>query len=128
MVKLRAEKVARVANDYAPTTVYGDPKADLLVLGWGGTAGVIKHTVRKLNHEGVKVACTNLRYLNPLPNDLKPLLQKYKKILVPENNMGQLWHLIRAEYLIDAERLSKIQGQPFRIDEIEAKIRSMVGA
>ena len=127
MVTLRAEKVARVALDLPRMEVHGHPKAELLVLGWGGTAGVITHTVRELAEKGVKVACTNLRYLNPFPTDLKPLLQKYKKVLIPELNTGQLWYRIRGEYLIDTERLNKIQGQPFRQDEIEAKIRSVLG-
>ncbi len=127
MTKLRAEKVAKVVQDIPPTEVYGHANADILVLGWGSTAGVIKHTVRKLNQDGLKVACAHIRHINPLPSDLKPLLQKYKKVLIPENNMGQLWYRIRAEYLIDTERLNKIQGQPFRADEIEAKIRSILG-
>jgi 2-oxoglutarate ferredoxin oxidoreductase subunit alpha len=128
MVKLRAEKVARVAQEYAPMEVFGHPEAELLVLGWGGTAGVIKAAVSKLSGEGLKVACAQLRYLNPLPNDLEGLMKRYKKVLIPENNTGHLWYRIRAEYLLDTERLNKIQGQPFRIDEIESKIRSILGA
>jgi 2-oxoglutarate ferredoxin oxidoreductase subunit alpha len=128
MVKLRAEKVARVAQEYAPMEVFGHPEAELLVLGWGGTAGVIKAAVSKLSGEGLKVACAQLRYLNPFPNDLEGLMKRYKKVLIPENNTGHLWYRIRAEYLLDTERLNKIQGQPFRIDEIESKIRSILGA
>ena len=127
MVKIRAEKVARVAQEIPPTNVYGAPDAEVLVLGWGGTAGVIKAAVHNLNQQGVKVACAHVRHINPLPPDLKPLLQKYKKVLVPENNMGQLWFRLRGEYLIDTERLNKVQGQPFRIDEIESKVRSFLG-
>lgn len=128
MCKLRAEKVARIAQDIPPTTVYGSPDAELLVLGWGSTEGVIKEAVRNLNKQGVKVACTSLRHLNPFPSDLAALLKKYKKVLLPENNLGQLWYRIRAELLIDTERFNKVQGQPFRADEIESKIRSMLGA
>lgn len=128
MTQLRAQKVANVAQDIPPTEVSGHPNADLLVLGWGGTTGVIKHCVRKLSQEGLKVAEAHLRHLNPLPPDLGPLLKKYKKVLIPELNSGQLWYRIRAEYLLDTEKLSKMQGQPFRIDEIEAKIRSILGA
>jgi 2-oxoglutarate ferredoxin oxidoreductase subunit alpha len=128
MTQLRAEKVARVAQDIAPTEVYGHADAELLVLGWGGTAGVIKHSVRNLSQSGVKVACAHIRHLNPLPPDLEGLLRKYKKVLVPELNTGQLWYRLRAEYLINTEKLNKVQGQPFRIDEIEAKIRSLLGA
>ena len=100
---------------------------DVVVVG-GGTAGVIKQAVRNLNESGLKVACAHLRYLNPMPKDLPSLLKKYKTVLVPELNSGQLWFRIRGEYLIDTVKMSKVQGQPFRADEIEAKIRSLLGA
>ena len=127
MVGLRAGKVAKVAQEIPPTEVYGAKDADLLVLGWGSTQGVIKHAVRKLNQEGLKVACAHIRYINPMPPDLEGLLRKYKKVLLPENNTGQLHFKIRGDYLIDTIPLNKVQGQPFRIDEIEAKIRSILG-
>ncbi|MCM2277687.1 MAG: 2-oxoacid:acceptor oxidoreductase subunit alpha [Oligoflexia bacterium] len=127
MVKLRAEKIARIAQDIPATQVYGNPKAELLVLGWGSTQGVIRQAVESLNAQGVPVACAHLRHLNPMPADLGALLKKYPKVLIPELNMGQLWYRIRAEYLLDVERLNKVQGQPFRADEIESKIKSMLG-
>jgi 2-oxoglutarate/2-oxoacid ferredoxin oxidoreductase subunit alpha len=127
MVNLRAEKVARVAHGLSPVEVFGDSNAELLVLGWGSTQGVIRQAVRRLYRERLPVACAHLRYLNPLPRDLGTLLCKYKKILIPEINRGQLWYHIRAEYLIDVERLNKIQGQPFTEEEIEAKIREILG-
>jgi len=127
MVKLRAQKIANVANEIPPTEIYGSKDAELLVLGWGSTAGVIKHTVRKLNQEGIKVASAHIRYMNPMPPDLAGLLKKYKYVLLPENNSGQLWFRLRGEYLADTIPLNKIQGQPFRIDEIEAKIKSILG-
>ncbi|MCM2322499.1 MAG: 2-oxoacid:acceptor oxidoreductase subunit alpha [Oligoflexia bacterium] len=128
MVRLRAEKIARIARDLPPTEVLGDPRSELLVLGWGSTQGVIRRAVENLNAQGTPVACAHLRHLNPLPSDLGTLLRKYKKVLIPENNMGQLWYRIRAEYLLDIERLNKVQGQPFRADEIEAKIKSMLSS
>jgi 2-oxoglutarate ferredoxin oxidoreductase subunit alpha len=127
MIRLRAEKIARIARDIPPVEVEGDEKADLLVLGWGSTKGVILETVRKLRKEGMKLACAHLRYLNPMPGDLKALLERYPKVLVPENNSGQLWYRLRAEYLLDTIRFNKIQGQPFRADEIESKIREVIG-
>ncbi|MBI3534575.1 MAG: 2-oxoacid:acceptor oxidoreductase subunit alpha [Deltaproteobacteria bacterium] len=126
MVKLRAEKVARVASEIKPLEVFGDPKAKLLVLGWGSTYGVIRQAVQKLLKAGYQVACLHLRYLNPLPNDLKETLEKFPKVLVPENNMGQLWYKLRAEYLIDIEKLNKVQGQPFCVDEVEHKVKEML--
>ena len=128
MSNLRAEKITRVAQEIPPTETYGAKDAELLVLGWGGTEGTIKNAVRNLTRKGHKVACANLRYLNPLPPDLKPLLKKYKKVLIPELNMGQLWFRIRGEYLIDTEKFSKMQGQPFMSEEIENKILQMLGA
>ncbi|GIL18871.1 MAG: 2-oxoglutarate ferredoxin oxidoreductase subunit alpha [Oligoflexia bacterium] len=128
MTHLRAAKVAKVAQDIPKTEVYGHPEAELLVLGWGGTAGVIKSAVRNLSGQGYKVACAHIRYLNPLPPDLESLLKKYKKVLLPELNSGQLWYRLRAELLINTEKLNKMQGQPFRIDEIESKIKSLLGA
>jgi 2-oxoglutarate ferredoxin oxidoreductase subunit alpha len=128
MVGLRAAKIAKVANEIPPTEVYGHASAELLVLGWGSTAGVIKHCVRKLSQEGLKVACAHIRHLNPLPPDLEAILRRYKKTLLPENNSGQLRFRLRGEYLIDTIPLNKVQGQPFDIDEIESKIRSILGA
>ncbi|OFZ20421.1 MAG: 2-oxoglutarate ferredoxin oxidoreductase subunit alpha [Bdellovibrionales bacterium GWB1_55_8] len=127
MTHLRAEKVARVAQDIPPTAVYGHENAELLVLGWGSTGGVIREAVRKLSSKGVPVACAHIRHLNPLPSDLKDLMKRYKKILLPEINSGQLWYHLRANYLIDIERMNKVQGLPFRSDEIETKIMSMLG-
>lgn len=127
MTAIRAEKVARVVAEIPPMEVYGHPQAELLVLGWGSTAGVIKHSVRSLSSQGVKVACAQVKFLNPFPKDLEALLGKYKKVLVPENNSGQLWRLLRSELLINTEKMNKIQGQPFRIDEIENKIKNILG-
>jgi 2-oxoglutarate/2-oxoacid ferredoxin oxidoreductase subunit alpha len=126
MTELRQEKIARVASEIPPTEIYGDPKAPLLILGWGSTQGVIRDAVRKLGREGVKVASAHLRYLNPFPPDLKSVLQRYAKVLIPENNTGQLWRLIRMEYLINTEKLNKIQGQPFTAAEIGAKVRELL--
>jgi len=127
MCELRAEKVARVAREIPPTTIYGNQNAEILVVGWGSTAGVIKTAVKKLNNEGVPVACVNLRHMNPLPPDLESILKKYSKVVVAENNLGQLWYHLRAQYRLDLDKLTKIQGQPFRADEIEEKVRSLIG-
>lgn len=127
MTKLRAEKVARIADSLPPTQVDGDSNAEVLVLGWGSTYGVITQTVRRLQKDGLSVASCNLRYLNPLPKDLKTVLKRHKKVLIPEVNTGQLWYKIKADFLIETERLNKIQGQPFRSIEIEKEVRKMLG-
>ena len=128
MTKYRAEKVMRVQDDIPPLEIEGDKNAELLVVGWGSTYGAITRAVMNLNNEGVPVASIHLRHLSPLPRDLGDILKRFKKVLIPENNLGQLWTLLRATYLVDAERLSKITGVPFKIHEIETKIREMIGA
>lgn len=128
MVRLRAEKVARVAKEIPPTKIIGDPNGKLLLIGWGSTYGVIRQAVRKLHEkERLPVACVHLRYINPLPPDLEGILKKFPKVLFPENNLGQLSRRLRAEYLINVEQLNKIQGVPFTVEEIASKARSLLG-
>ena len=122
MVEIRAEKVARIANDFAPTEVFGAQEGEILLLGWGGTYGAIRTAVENYVAEGDPVAHVHLRHLNPFPNDLGDILQRFKKILIPELNSGQLRQLIRSTYLIDAIGLNKVQGQPFHVFELHAKI------
>lgn len=127
MTDLRAEKIARVARDLPPMQVHGDPNAKLLVLGWGSTRGVIAQAAQQLQAQGVPVATAHLRHMNPMPADLPDLLRRYDKVLIPELNCGQLWYRIRAAYLIDCHRLNKVEGQPFRADEIAAKCKLLLG-
>lgn len=122
MVEIRAEKVARVANDLPPTEVFGAQEGDILLLGWGGTYGAIRTAVENSVENGLPVAHAHLRHLNPFPNDLLDILKRFKRILIPELNKGQLLQLIRSTYLIDAIGLNKIQGQPFHVFELQAKI------
>jgi 2-oxoglutarate ferredoxin oxidoreductase subunit alpha len=125
MVRLRAEKIARIAEELPPVTVDDPDDASLLVLGWGSTSGVIQQAVRQARDDGVNVARAHLMYLNPFPPNLGDVLARYKRVLIPEMNLGQLSRLVRAEYLVDAKTLSKVQGLPFRAAEIEASIREM---
>lgn len=127
MTKLRADKIERITRDIPPMEITGDPTAEILVLGWGSTAGVIQLAASHLARQGIGVAVAHLRYMNPMPPDLESVLRRYKKVLVPEMNSGQLWYRLRAAYLIDLDRLNKVQGQPFRADEIELKIKTMLG-
>ncbi len=126
MVRLRAEKVARIARDIPPLEVDHEDGARLLVLGWGSTWGSIKAAVRRVRNGGRKVASAHLVHLNPFPANLGEVLARYDQVLVPEMNLGQLSKLIRAEFLVDATTLSKVQGLPFRAAEIEAKILEMI--
>ena len=122
MVEIRAEKVARIANDIPPTEVFGAQEGDVLLLGWGGTFGAIRTAAENYVDEGLPIGHVHLRHLNPFPNDLADILKKFKKILIPELNSGQLLQLIRATYLIDAIGLNKVQGQPFHVFELHTKI------
>jgi 2-oxoglutarate/2-oxoacid ferredoxin oxidoreductase subunit alpha len=128
MVRIRAEKVARIARDIPPVEVDDPDDADLLVLGWGSTWGSIQAAVRRLRAGGKHVAHAHLVHMNPFPANLGEVLAGYQKILVPEMNLGQLSRLVRAEYLVDAQTLSKVQGIPFSATEIEARILEMLDA
>jgi len=124
MVKLRAEKVARVAVDLPPSEVAGDTNG-VLVVGWGSTYGAITAAVRRARAEGVRVGHLHLRYLNPLPMDIGEILARYDDVLVPEMNLGQLAMILRAKFLRNAVQLNKVQGQPFKESEILQAIQSL---
>ena len=122
MVNLRNQKVEIIANDIPDLVPYGDDTGDILVLGWGSTYGAIRSAVEKARTDDKSVSHIHLQYINPLPKNLGDLLLKYKKVIVPELNLGQLNHIIRAKFLIDTIGLNKVQGKPFTISEIYNKI------
>jgi 2-oxoglutarate/2-oxoacid ferredoxin oxidoreductase subunit alpha len=122
MVKLRAAKIEAIAADIPPTEINGDLDADVLVLGWGSTWAAIDASVQRTRRAGKKVASAHLVHLNPLPPDLGDILTRYRRVLVPELNTGQLTNVIRAKYLVDARVVSKVQGLPFKSREIEVAI------
>jgi 2-oxoglutarate/2-oxoacid ferredoxin oxidoreductase subunit alpha len=122
MVHLRAAKIAAIAADIPPTPVNGDVDADVLVLGWGSTWAAIDAAVQRTRRAGKRVASAHIVHLNPLPPDLGDLLRRYRRVIVPELNMGQLTNLVRSTYLVDARALTKVQGMPFKSAEIMAAI------
>ncbi len=126
MVRLRTEKVARIANDIPPLDVVGEQDGALLVLGWGSTYGPILTAVQRAQARGQSVSCAQLRYLNPFPRNLGEVLSRFERVLIPEMNLGQLLMLVRARYLIDAVGLHQVTGRPFKIAEIEEKISELV--
>jgi len=126
MVQMRARKIALIADDLPEPAVDGPAEGGLLVVGWGGTYGAIATAVRNLRRQGVDVAHAHLRHLNPLPRNTGDVLRRYTKILVPELNGGQLRLLLRAEFLVDAVGLNKVQGRPFQVCEVEEKIREIL--
>jgi 2-oxoglutarate/2-oxoacid ferredoxin oxidoreductase subunit alpha len=126
MVKTRAAKIANIANEIPKLMVDGPEEGDLLVAGWGGTYGSIVTAVQRMQRKGFKVAHAHFRYLNPMPRNTADVLKRYKKVLVPELNAGQLLFLLRSKYLVNAVGLNKIQGRPFLVSEITSKIESML--
>ena len=127
MVRLRAAKVESVANDIPRVIPEGDQSGDLLIIAWGSTHGPITAALNAQREKGRRIGHVHLRHLNPLPRDLGEVISRYKKVLVPEMNMGQLLMILRAKYLVDAHGYNKIQGKPFKTSEIEQKIEEMLG-
>ena len=127
MVRLRAKKVAGIAGDI-PAVEVDDPDgpggAELLVLAWGSTYGAVQAAVHAVRSGGRKVAHAHLRHLNPFPANLGEVLSAYRRVLVPEVNLGQLSKLVRAEFLVDARGLNKVNGLPFRRFEVQQAIES----
>jgi len=128
MVRTRAEKVRRGAQESPPTTINGPATGDLLVVGWGGTYGAITAAVEQAQTAGKSVASIHLRHLNPLPPDLGHILREYRKVLVPEINTGQLVRVLRAEYLVDAVGFNRVRGLPLPSEEIYEAINQLLGS
>jgi 2-oxoglutarate ferredoxin oxidoreductase subunit alpha len=126
MTDLRHAKVAKIADDVPLLAIRGDPTGDLLLLGWGGTYGSIISAVDKARARGLKVSSAHLRHLNPMPRNVGEVLRGFKKVLIPELNMGQLRLLIRGRFLVDARGLNKVQGKPFLVEELEKAIDLML--
>jgi 2-oxoglutarate ferredoxin oxidoreductase subunit alpha len=120
---VRAAKVARIAEEI-PELQVDDPggDAELLVLGWGSTYGVIRAAARRVRDRGKKVATAHLYHLNPLPRNTGDVVRRYPKVLIPETNTGQLIKIIRAEFLVDAAGYNKVQGLPIFGEELEEEI------
>jgi len=118
MIHIRERKVDAVADDIPLAEPTGDSQGKLLVLGWGSTFGAINGAVRRARADGLDVSMVHLRHLNPFPRNLEELMKRFERILVPENNTGQLAFLIQGRFLQEVTRLNKVQGQPFKESEI----------
>ncbi len=129
MTDVRREKIEGIAN-YIPDqeVELGDATGSVAVVGWGSTYGAIHQAVKRCRQEDQSVSHIHLRYLNPMPKNLGELLAGFDKVLVPEMNTGQLLQVLRSNYLLDAEGLNKISGQPFKIREVVEAIKSLVEA
>lgn len=126
MSDVRARKVENIAAFIPEQEVDGASSGDLLVLSWGGTYGSVRTAVRQAQKDGKSVTHAHLRYLNPFPKNLETLLKSFKKVLIPELNLGQLSLVIRSKYLVDAISYNKIQGKPFKVGEVYNKINDML--
>ena len=126
MVRTRQAKIQRIADDIPLLKIRGKPEADVLVLGWGSTYGAITTAVEHLQGEGKSVSSAHLRHLNPFPKNLGEVLKGFKTILVPELNLGQLRLMLRGSFNHDFIGLNKVQGQPFKVREIEDKINDLL--
>jgi 2-oxoglutarate ferredoxin oxidoreductase subunit alpha len=129
MVRTRAAKVERIADDLPPMEV-DDPTGDakVLVLGWGSTYGPIGAACRRVRDAGHPVAQAHLRHLNPFPKDLGKVLERYDAVMVPEMNLGQLSMLLRAKYLVDVVGYNHVRGLPLRAAELADAITDLVAA
>ena len=121
MTRLRAQKVASISKSFDPLQVRGEPEGDLLVIGWGGTYGAISAAVGSLREEGFSISSIHLRHINPLPDELGEIMGRFKKVIVPELNLGQLSLILRAKYLVDVISYGKVQGKPFKVSELREK-------
>ena len=126
MVRLRAAKVNKAAQDIPPLQILGEKKGKVLVIGWGGTYGAITAGVQNLQKAAKSVSAVHLRHLNPLPPDLGDIMANFEHVIVPELNMGQLLKVLRAKYLVPATGLNKIKGQPFKVSEIEEGVEAIL--
>ena len=127
MVETRALKVENIANEFEPTEIFGKKSGDLLILSWGGTKGACRSAAESLQDEKKKVSHVHLRWVNPLPNDLGEILIKFKNILIPEINYGQLIKIIRSEFLVDAKGLNLVRGKPINSADIQETAKNLIG-
>ncbi len=127
MCKTRRQKIQNIARTLPPVKVLGDEQGgELLVVGWGSTFGAITSAVQRCRAKGMSVSSVHLRYLEPMQPNVGDVLKRFRRVLVPEMNLGQLVRRLRGEFLTDAVPLNKIQGKPFMISEIAEKIESML--
>jgi 2-oxoglutarate ferredoxin oxidoreductase subunit alpha len=122
MTRLRAERIAKIADDIPDLKVDHDEGADVLVLSWGSSSGTVRAAARRVRTKGKAVAVAHLHHLHPLPRNTGDVVRSYRKVIVPEMNMGQLVKIIRSDFLVDAESVTKVEGIPFFAEELEQEI------
>jgi 2-oxoglutarate ferredoxin oxidoreductase subunit alpha len=123
MTDLRQAKIEGIADDVPPVEVDGEGEADILLVGWGSTRGAITTAAERLRADDTPVHTAHLSHLNPFPSNLGQVLRGYPRVFVPELNKGQLVRLLRAEFLVDAKPINKVDGQPFTAAELVEAVR-----
>ncbi|MEX2105971.1 MAG: 2-oxoacid:acceptor oxidoreductase subunit alpha [Solirubrobacterales bacterium] len=126
MTKLRAEKLEKLAEELPELAVDADEGAEVLVLGWGSTSGVIGAAARRVRNRGIPVATAHLRHLEPMPANTGDVVRAFPKVLVPELNTGQLLSLVRSKFLVDAVGYNKVEGLPILAEELEQAILDVI--
>ncbi len=127
MVRIRAQKIDNIAKTYPKTEVFGEQSGDLLFLAWGSTYGSVRSAVEELLLRGYKVAHAHLRHVNPLPNDVKEIMSRYKYVAVPELNSGQLNMIIRSKFLVDTIGINQINTKPFNVSDLIKRAEDIIG-
>ncbi len=127
MVKIRDERIKKIAESYPLTELAGDSDAELLVVSWGSTWGAITSAVGRMRRGGYKIARIHLKNIYPLPNDLGNIVNRFRHVVVPEMNLGQLSKILRAEYLVDAQSICKVEGQPFTAAQLHQQFLEIIG-
>ena len=128
MVEIRQNKVDNISKDIPLAQVEGPASGNLLIIGWGSTYGAIKTAFDRLQQEGLPVSYLHLKHLNPFPANLGEILHRFDQVLVPEINLGQLKMLLQAKYLLPVSGFNKVQGHPFKAEEIEEKVREILNS
>lgn len=126
MVRIRQEKIERIASDIPQATVEGKQEGDLLMISWGSTYGAAKTAFERLKDNGIPISFLHLRHLNPFPGNLGSILGRFERVVVPELNTGHLQFLLQAKYLTPVTGIHKVQGKPFRSSELEEKLLSLL--
>ena len=127
MVETRANKVEAIANEFGPSKIFGKASGDLLILSWGSTKGACRSASEALQDSGKSVSHLHIRWINPLPKDLGEILIKFKNVLIPEINYGQLIKIIRGEFLVDAKGLNQVRGKPISSSDIQEAANTLIG-
>ena len=127
MCKIRQDKIDRIADFIPELEVDGEESGDLLVLSWGGTYGACTTAVTQCQAEGLSVSHAHLRFINPFPRNLETLLGNFKKVVIPELNLGQLQKIVSSTYGVQTEGIHKLKGRPFTVSELKEQFKELIG-